>query len=116
MTHAATALNVPLIPRLRNDLYDHRNDGGSRERMAYDKTDLERRLAGGEWLRVGAVAALLGQGRTTIHDRIKAGRIRYKETIGGWRLLHPEDVQRLLDETRLIHQDSPPAEPHQPDA
>lgn len=80
--------------------------------MVYDVADLERRLAAGEWLPTGAVAVLLGQGRTTIHEWVEKDRIRYRRTLGGQRRCHPDDVRRLIAESQQIHggpDDSGPA-------
>lgn len=75
--------------------------------MGYDVADLERRLDAGEWLRTGEVAALLGQGRTTVHRTLAGGDIRFRRTVGGQRHCNPEDVRRVLDRTREVHGDEP---------
>ena len=71
----------------------------------YDITRLEQQIAAGVELRSGAVAALLDVSRGTVHNWIKHGKIRYRRTGGGQRLLNAEDVARLLAETRQIRQD-----------
>lgn len=82
--------------------------------MAYDKADLNRRLAGGEWLQVGAIAALAGVSRNTVNAWLYAGKItmRHTTTLGGHRRFHPDDVRALLADVGEIrgvaHQ---PAEP-----
>lgn len=69
-----------------------------------DPAVLERRLDAGEWLSPGAVAVLLGVGRTTVHYRLEAGVIRYRlKGAGIQRLCNPEDVRRLLAEARAEH-------------
>lgn len=64
--------------------------------MAYDREDLMRRLAAGEWLKTGAVAMLTGKARKTIYNMIQDGRIRAHMSGGTQRLCHPDDVRALL--------------------
>lgn len=84
--------------------------------MAYEAADLERRLEAGEWLPIGAVAVLLGQGRTSVHRLATSGGIKYRRTLGGQRRCDPEDVRRLLAEARKIHGTDEAAEPQPPAA
>lgn len=63
---------------------------------------LEQRLAEGEELSPGEVAALLRVGRTTVHDMLTSGKIRYTLTPGGHRRCHPEDVRKALAERRRV--------------
>jgi len=108
MTAALHSLDRLVIPYGQDGLYDHPKHAGSRERMAYDVEALEKQVAAGVELRSGAVAALLGVTRGTVHNWIKQGKIRYRVTVGRQRLLNPVDVARLLAETREIHQDGSP--------
>jgi excisionase family DNA binding protein len=78
--------------------------------MVAEQAELERRLNAGEELSPGEVAALLGVGRTTVHDMIRAGKIRYTKTPGGHRRCNPDDVRRLLDERRQVHGGERPVE------
>jgi excisionase family DNA binding protein len=75
--------------------------------MVYDVSDIERRLnAGGDdaWLRPGEVAALLGVGRTKVHEMLNSGTIGYRIKAGGiQRRCNPDDVTRLLSESRREH-------------
>lgn len=74
--------------------------------MAATPEELERRLDAREWLLVGEVATLLDVDRTTIHRMLTAAppRFRYRvRTGGGYRELHPDDVQRELQNRRTIH-------------
>lgn len=71
--------------------------------MSNDVADIERRLNADEWLRPGDVALLLGVARSTVHEYLKAGRIRYRRKGGGvQRECHPDDVRRLLAEAREV--------------
>ena len=82
---------------------------------------LEQRLQAGEWLRSGQVAKLFGMSRWTILYWLKNGvpldgerfYIRFRESPGGWRLCHPDDVQRVLTAHRREHI-AHPAEPNEP--
>lgn len=66
--------------------------------MPQDPAALQARLAAGDWLQVGAIAALTGRGRTTVHEWLTSGRVpmRYRETLGGQRSYHPDDVRALV--------------------
>lgn len=73
--------------------------------------DLERRVRAGEWLKTGAVATLLGMGRTKVHTLVKAGVIGHRKIPGApqkpQRECNPADVLKLLDERRRVfHGDS----------
>lgn len=72
--------------------------------MVNDASEIEQRLrAGGDeaWLRPGEVAALLGVGRTKVHDLLTNGTIGYKVKAGGiQRRCNPADVLRLLEDAR----------------
>lgn len=77
-----------------------------------DPATLERRLDAGDWLRTGEVAALLGVSRGTIHNWVKAGTIGHKRKGGGiQRVCNPEDVRRLLNQSRQVHGGTDPEEP-----
>lgn len=85
-------------------------DNADVERERQERDDLERRVRAGAWLKSGAVAKLLGAGRTTIHNMLKNGEIRYRRTPRGTqRECDPRDVIRLLDEQRKIVGDDSPA-------
>lgn len=74
--------------------------------MAYDRKDLRKRLAAGEWLKTGAVTVLLGVSRKTVHNMCEDGRIRTMPYMGGvQRVCDPEDVWKLLP---------PPPKPPEP--
>jgi hypothetical protein len=79
--------------------------------MAHDPAKLEQRLNAGEWLRPGAVAALLGLSRNTAHRMLVAGKIGYRLTPGGYRECDPADVRRLLDARRRLHHGEPETPP-----
>lgn len=64
--------------------------------------ELERRLAEGDELSPGEVAALLRVGRTTVHEMLTSGKIRYTRTPGGHRRCHPDDVRTALEERRRV--------------
>jgi hypothetical protein len=65
--------------------------------VAYDREDLMRRLAAGEWLKTGAVTVLLGVSRKTVHNMCEDGRIRTVPHLGGvQRVCDPEDVRKLM--------------------
>jgi excisionase family DNA binding protein len=55
------------------------------------------------WPRPGAVAVALGLGRTTVHDLLTAGRIRYTTTSGGHRRCHPGDVRQMIEDRQRVH-------------
>lgn len=79
--------------------------------MDSERADLERRVRAGEWLKTGSVAKLLGIGRTKAHTLITKGVIRHRITAGGvQRLANPEDVLRLLEESRQIRGSEQPKE------
>lgn len=62
---------------------------------------LRERLARGEWLTPGEVAALLDVGRSTVHLWLSSDppKIRYRtKPFGTWRECNPDDVRRLLAE------------------
>ena len=63
---------------------------------------LERRLATGAELTPGEVAVLLQVGRTTVHEMLNSGKIRYRVTPGGHRRCWPEDVRAALAERRRL--------------
>ena len=73
--------------------------------------EIEQLLDGGgetAWLTSGQIRVLLGRdgrlaGRTTVWRRLTRPDMRYRETLGGNREYHPEDVRRLLDESRRVH-------------
>ena len=69
--------------------------------------DLEHRARGGEWLRPGDVAVLLGVDRRTVDRMLRADpptlRYRVKSGTGRHREVHPEDVLRELEARRTIH-------------
>lgn len=69
--------------------------------------DLERRARAGEWLKTGAVATLLGMGRTKVHTLVKGGIIGHRKIPGApqkpQRECNPVDVLRLLEERRRAY-------------
>jgi len=103
------APDVSVIPNVPPALYDHRKPGGhmSRENrpVVYDVAKLERRLAAGEPLRKGEVAALARIGLSTLDDWIRTGRWkpRYTLTLGRHRRFHPDDIRALLAQLREEH-------------
>jgi hypothetical protein len=74
--------------------------------MAGTPEEIERRLDGGEWLRPGDVAILLGVSRKTVDRMLSATppamRWRRKPGTGRYREVHPEDVRRELDARRKV--------------
>lgn len=73
------------------------------ERQQDELADLEHRVRAGEWLKTGSVAKLLGIGRTKAHALVTKGVIRHRTIAGGvQRLANPEDVLRLLEESRQV--------------
>lgn len=65
---------------------------------------LRRRLEAGEWLWIGEVATVLQMGRSTVHDKIRAGLIGYRKLPGSrYRECSPEDVLKLLRERQQEH-------------
>ncbi|MEU0078490.1 hypothetical protein ABZY58_11390 [Micromonospora tulbaghiae] len=74
------------------------------ERQHDELADLERRVRAGEWLKTGAVAKLLGMGRTKVHTLVKEGVIGHRKVPGApvkpQRECNPKDVLRLLEERR----------------
>jgi len=73
-----------------------------------ERTKLEQRLKQGEWLKTGAVAKLLGVGRTKVHTLVTRGVIGHRKVPGGvQRLCNPADVRRLLEESRQEHRGEP---------
>jgi IS30 family transposase len=66
-------------------------------------SEIERQLDGGAWLTSGQITTLLGRGRTTIWRRLRRSDMRWRETPGGNREYNPEDVRRLLAESRRVH-------------
>lgn len=75
-----------------------------------ERADLERRVRDGEWLKAGAVAKLLGIGRTKAHSLLSSGAIRHRRVAGGvQRTANPEDVLRLLEDSRKVRGGEPPA-------
>lgn len=78
--------------------------------MTDEQTELEKRVRAGEWLKTGAVATLLGIGRTKVHTLLGRGTIRYRVIPGGiQRVCNPEDVLRLLEDGRRMHGEDPAA-------
>ncbi len=73
--------------------------------MVHDPADLERRLEAGEWLTPGQVAAVLGVGRTNVHEMLTARTIGYrlKPGRGQYRECNPIDVLKLLAARREVH-------------
>jgi DNA-binding transcriptional MerR regulator len=73
--------------------------------MVYDTADIERRLAAGEWLLIGEVAALLGIGRSTVHRLLGTRTIRHRirPGTGSYRECHPDDVRQQLKARRTVH-------------
>lgn len=79
-------------------------DDTGAQRQQDERAALERRVRDGAWLKLGAVAKLLEVGRTTAHNMVNAGLIRYRWTPSRTqRECNPEDVVRLLDERRQMH-------------
>jgi hypothetical protein len=70
-----------------------------------DRDALQARLDAGEWLRIGAIAILTGRGRSTIQDWLVSGKVqpRYRESLGGQRSYHPDDVRALVDRVTKVH-------------
>lgn len=68
--------------------------------------EIEAQLDAGTWLTSGQITTLLGRGRTTVwrwlNDLDEAGAMRYRETQGGVREYHPEDVRRMVDDARRV--------------
>lgn len=85
-------------------------DDTDANRAQQERDELERRVRAGAWLKAGAVAKLLGAGRTTIHNMLINDEIRYRRTPRGTqRECDPRDVIRLLDAQRPTRGDD--AEP-----
>ena len=93
--------------------YAHHQTGRPRAgaKVEDERTQLERRVRSGEWLKTGSVAKLLGIGRTKAHALVTKGVIRHRTIAGGvQRLANPEDVLRLLEESRQVRGVEPPGE------
>lgn len=77
--------------------------------MPQDRAALQARLDRGDWLRIGAIAALTGRGRSTINDWLTKGQaqMRYVETLGGQRSYHPDDVRALIARVTTVHGEPP---------
>lgn len=75
-----------------------------------DPADVRRRLAAGEWLRIGDLVVLFGESRSNVDRWLRngvriAGKrmvIRYREKPGGWREAHPGDVAAVLAEAEKV--------------
>lgn len=86
--------------------------------MGYDVAKLEQRLAAGESLRKGEVAALAQVPVTTLDGWIKVGhwKPRYTKTLGGHRRFKADSIRELLGQLREEHGgDDPNTTPGQPD-
>ena len=71
--------------------------------LAAKRAELERQVRAGKWLKTGSVATLLDIGRTKTHTLLTEKKIRYRRVAGGTqRLCDPEDVLRLLEESRQV--------------
>lgn len=67
--------------------------------MPYDRDDLARRLAAGEWLKFGEVAELAQVPRTSLNRSLRDGRIEIRSRLtlgGGQRRFNPDDVRAFL--------------------
>lgn len=72
--------------------------------MSDPADEIEQRLNRGEWLRPGEVALLLEVARSTVHNWLTRGRLRYRQRpVSGYRECHPEDVQQMLAQYRQQH-------------
>ena len=76
--------------------------------------EIRKLLDAGTWLSTGQVAKLFGADPSTIHRWIKAGRIKFRRTPGGFRECAPADVQALLTEYETVRggpdvPDAPPS-------
>ncbi|GGN86476.1 hypothetical protein GCM10010112_68110 [Actinoplanes lobatus] len=74
-----------------------------------DGPDLEARVRGGEWLRPGQAAQLLGTSRATLSRRLEDGTIGWRLNASGkQRLCDPRDLIRLLEQSREDRRGSMP--------
>lgn len=81
-----------------------------------ERADIERRLRAGEWLKIGELMILFANpngkpaGRSSVDRWLRNGatfgkeriKIRYKADPSGDRYSHPEDIARVLEESRKI--------------
>jgi hypothetical protein len=81
-----------------------------------EKAEIEQRLRDGEWLKIGELMVLFANpngkpaGRSSVDRWIRNGatfgttriKIRYTTDPAGDRYSHPEDIARVLEETRKI--------------
>ena len=66
-------------------------------------SEIEQLLDGNAWLTSGQIAALLGRSRSTMWRRLRKPDVHWRATPGGVKEYDPEDVRRLLDESRRVH-------------
>jgi hypothetical protein len=85
--------------------------------VAYDKAEVSRRLAEGEWLQVGAMAVLADVSRGTMNVWVAEAKVKYgidmrrTLTLGGHRKFHPDDVRKLIAKvTEVRSADGQPTE------
>lgn len=81
-----------------------------------ERADIERRLRGGEWLKIGELMILFANpngkpaGRSSVDRWLRNGatfgdnriKIRYKFDPSGDRYSHPDDIARVLAEARKV--------------
>ncbi|MFG1846805.1 hypothetical protein [Micromonospora carbonacea] len=110
-------MTTAVIANTENGGYAHRKfqrlravvmgDEKRAERPESDTADLERRVRAGEWLKTGAVATLLGMGRTKVHTLVSSGVIGHRKIPGApqkpQRECNPVDVLRLLEERQKAY-------------
>lgn len=82
--------------------------------VSQTREEIEQLLDAGTWLTSGQIRVLLAQpgrlaGRTTVWRRLQRSDMRYRETLGGNKEYHPEDVGRLLNESRRVRGGQDPA-------
>jgi predicted GIY-YIG superfamily endonuclease len=74
--------------------------------------DIERAARSGDWLPLGQVATVLRVSRNKVHLMLRSGEIGYRLIPGNAQRLqrecNPQDVVRLLDESRVVYRGDEP--------
>ena len=65
--------------------------------------EIERMLAADAWLKSGRIAKLLGRDRSLVWSWLQAADLRFRQTMGGQKEYHPDDIRAFVAKMRQVH-------------